>query len=337
MQSKLAYLGSPDAPTAAPRQDGPVLSIVIISYRRHEELLHCLDDLARQVAAAPFEVVLVLQAYPAGVPERIEGEYASRLPLRVVAFDRGLGVHGARNAALPIVTGRIVAFLDDDVRLEPDWIETLIPFYDDPTVGGVGGYVEHPGCRSVAGRFVRPMLGLSSRRYRIDWGGFNTIPWSSHPAADQPADWLSGCNMSFRREALERVGGFDVSYGNYGFDDVDMGLRVRREGWRLVSSRRLAVRHFPSTINRPSFPDLVREEEARRVMLVRKAIGHLPLWRARYALRFGFQLVALFTQGLQRGCARRVVASALVGARTGLQRHGSTGEPLSGARVPVQR
>lgn len=333
----LSFPGSPDASTVLSRQDGPALSIVIISHRRHEELPHCLDDLVRQRTTVRFEVVLVLQAYPAGVPEWIERQYASRIPLRVATFDRGLGVHGARNAALPIVAGRIIAFLDDDVRLEPDWIEMLVSFYDDPAVGGVGGYVEHPGCRSFADRSLRPLLGLSARRYRIDWGGFNTMPWSSHPAAEQPADWLSGCNMSFRREALEHVGGFDASYGSYGFDDVDIGLRVRRAGWRLISSRRLAVRHFPSTINRPSFPELVREEEARRVLLVRKAIGHLPYWKARYALRFALQLVALFAQGLQRGCARRVVAGALLGARTGLRRHGSTGEPSSGVQVSVQR
>lgn len=296
------------------------LSIVIISYRRHEELLLCLQDLVQQVTRFPFEVILVLQAYPEGIPARIEREYGDRLSLRTLVFERGLGVHGARNAALPYARGNVVAFLDDDVRLAPNWVETLIPYYDDPSIGGVGGYVRHPGCRRFVARFLRPLLGLSSRRYRIDWGGFNTLPWSSHPSADQPADWLSGCNMSFRRTILEEIGGFDESYGNYGFDDVDIGLRVRRAGWRLISSRRLEVAHFPSPINRPSFSALVREEEARRVMLVRKAIGHLRFWRVRYLLRFSIQLLALLMQGIARG-RPGVLFSALVGAREGLARY----------------
>jgi GT2 family glycosyltransferase len=145
------------------------------------------------------------------------------------------------------------------------------------------------------------------------------MPWASHPAEDQPADWLSGCNMSFRRAALQQVGGFDEAYGTYGYDDVDIGLRVRRAGWKLVSSKTLEVAHFPSTVNRPAFSDLVREEEARRVVLVWKAIGHRPAWRLRYLLRFSLHLIPLFLQGLARG-APGVVVSAIVGSRRGLAR-----------------
>jgi len=298
----------------------PALSVVVVSYRRHEELLLCLADLAAQRTAAAFEVVLVLQAYPAGVPAMIEREFGGRLRLRVFAFEQGLGVHGARNAALERVSAPIVAFFDDDVRVPADWVETLLPFYEDLTVGGVGGYVEHPGCTRLSARLLRPILGMSSRRYRVDWGGFHTLPFSRHPDRDQTADWLSGCNMSFRRAALTQVGGFDEAYGNYGYDDVDMGVRVRAAGWTLVSSKRLAVLHTPSTINRPDFSDLVREEEARRVLVVRKAIGHLPAWRARYLARLALHLVATVAQGISRG-RPLLVFSAAAGARRGLARY----------------
>lgn len=299
------------------------LSIVVISYRRHEELLLCLNDLTEQRSKFCFEVVLILQAYQQGIPEHIEREYSGRLRLRIFEFQHGLGVHGARNAALSRVAGNIVAFLDDDVRVPVDWVETLIPYYDEKSIGGVGGYVRHPGCRRLTARILRPLLGLSSRRYRIDWGGFHTIPWSSHPERDQPADWLSGCNMSFRRSILEHIGGFDATYGSYGFDDVDISLRVRAAGWKLVSSRRLEVAHFPSSINRPSLTDLTREEEARRLILVNKAIGGSLFWRARYILRFSLHLIALLLQGTARG-SPEVVLSAITGARSGWHHTRST-------------
>jgi GT2 family glycosyltransferase len=320
MNTHLAPLPTSGRPATAVPTTPPQLSIAIVSYRRHEELLLCLGDLARQETRFAFEVVLILQAYPHGVADRIEREFGGRLRLRVFSFANGLGVHGARNAALARVDSPIVAFMDDDVRLATDWVETLIPYYDDPSVGGVGGFVRHPGHRRFAARFVRPVLGMSSRRYRIDWGGFHTLPFSSHPPHDQTADWLSGCNMSFRREALAQAGEFDEAYGNYGYDDVDMGIRVRAAGWRLLSSPRLAVDHLPSALNRPSLPDLVREEEARRVLAVRKAIGHAPGWRARYLLRLSLHLVATLVQGLSRGCPR-LVLSAAAGARRGLARY----------------
>ena len=282
----------------------------------------CLEDLAAQQTGVRFEVVLILQAYPPGFGKEIARLYGHRLDLHPHEYATGLGVHGARNTALTFVRAPIVTFFDDDVRLGTDWVETLMPYFDDATVGGVGGYVEHPGCRRLSARLLRPALGMASRRYRIDWGGFHTLPFSSHPERDQPADWLSGCNMSYRVAALAQAGEFDESYGSYGYDDVDIGVRVRRAGWRLVTSRRLTVVHNVSPVNRPSPMDFVREEETRRVLLVRKAIGHLPRWRMRYLLRLSYHLFATFLQGLSRGMPQ-LALSALIGALTGLAQYGS--------------
>ena len=308
----------------APRHPAPApaLSIAIVSYRRADDLRLCLEDLAAQLTGLAFEVVLVLQAYPAGVADEIARIYRDRLNLRIHEFANGLGVHGARNAALKFIRAPIVTFFDDDIRVGPNWVETLMPYFDDREVGGVGGFVEYPGCRRLSARLLRPMLGLASSRFRIDWGGFHTLPCYSHPLDDQPADWLCGCNMSYRVEALVQAGEFDDAYGNYGYDDVDIGVRVRRAGWKMLTSRRLAVVHNVSPVNRPSPMDFVREEEARRVLLVRKAIGHLSFWRQRYLLRMSFHLFATFIQGLGRGRPQLVLGAA-AGARRGLARYGN--------------
>ena len=296
------------------------VSVIIISYRRHEEIVHCLRDLAAQVGTTAFEVVLVLQNYPQGVPEKLAERFSELVPLSVFHADDGLGVHGARNVGLARSAGEIAAFLDDDVRVPSDWVETLASYYADQAVGGVGGFVQHPGNRRLSTRILRPVLGLSSHRYRIDWGGFHAIPWASHPDRDQDADWLSGCNMSFRRAALEAVRGFDEGYGDYGYDDVDVGLRIRRAGWRLVSTCRLSILHNPSGVNRASLPDLVQAEEARRVRFVRRAIGHRRAWRLRYLARFGVHLIAVTLQGVARGCPT-LPLRAVSGARRGLALH----------------
>lgn len=302
----------------------PRVSVVVVSYRRANEIERCLTDLAAQRTTVRFEVVLILQSYPAGAPEQLAARFSAAFPLHVFHSDHGLGIHAARNAALAVSSGDIIAFLDDDVRVPPGWLDALVPYYTDARVGGVGGFVTHPGNRRLVTRLLRPVLGLSARRYRIDWGGFHAIPWASHPERDQDADWLSGCNMSFRRAALEQVGGFDEGYGRYGYDDVDISVRVRHAGWRLISTRRLEVHHFPSAINRDALPDLVRDEEARRVRLVRRAIGDRPAWRARYLARFGYHLIALSLQGLANGCPS-LPLRAISGARRGLALYGREG------------
>lgn len=173
----------------------------------------------------------------------------------------------------------------------------MVSFYDDPSIGGAGGFVDHPGHYNPARNAAYRILGLTSNRYRIDWGGFNVGP-ASHPEKDQPAAWLSGGNMSFRRAAIQNVGGFDEALGSFWHEDVDVAYRVAASGWRMISSSRVAIEHYPSAINRPPLHSQMREREKSRVLFVWKAIGGKPLWRVRYAARLLLHAAAMSVVGL---------------------------------------
>lgn len=275
----------------------PHLSIVVASYKRAGPLEFCLDDLAAQKSSRPFEVVLVLQAYPPDAVAELRQLFSGRLVIQVAEFTDGLGTSRARNTGLDMARGEFVAFLDDDVRLPPSWVEGMLGYYDDPAIGAVGGFVDHPGHYNPARNAAYRILGLTSDRYRIDWGGFNVGP-ATHPAEDQPAAWLSGGNMSFRREAITAIGGFDESLGSFWHEDVDVAFRVAKSGWRMISSRKVAIDHYPSTINRPPLHTQMRERERSRVLFVWKAIGDQPLWRVRYAARLVLHAAAMGIVGL---------------------------------------
>jgi GT2 family glycosyltransferase len=279
------------------------LSVIVPSFRRSEALALCLDDLAAQLTNKPFEVVLVLQAYPAGEADSLRRRFDGKLNLQIAEFDEGLGTSRARNTGLAMSTAPIVAFLDDDVRLPRSWVAEMISFYDNPTLGGVGGFVDHPGHYNLARNAMYRLLGITAGRYKIDWGGFNVGP-ASHTAHDQPADWLSGGNMSFRRSVIQAVGGFDEALGSFWHEDVDVTHRVARSGWKVISSRKVAVEHFPNTINRPPLHAQMRERERSRVLFVWKAIGRQPLWQARYAARLFLHAAAMSVVGVAKGDLR---------------------------------
>ena len=229
------------------------LSVIIASYKRCEPLEHCLEDLASQATSRPFEVVLVLQAHPEGTPAGLRTRFGNRLALQIAEFPEGLGTARARNTGIAMARAGIVAFLDDDVRLQPGWVGGMLEFYDDPEIGGVGGFVDHPGHYNPARNAAYRILGLTSNRYRIDWGGFNLGP-ASHPEKDQPAAWLSGGNMSFRKDVIIAVGGFDEVLGSFWHEDADVAYRVAKSGWKMISSGKVAIEHYPSAIGRPSLP-----------------------------------------------------------------------------------
>lgn len=273
------------------------LSVIVASYRRAEPLELCLGDLAAQKTTHPFEVVLVLQAHASTQPARLRKMFDGTLDLQIAEFAEGLGTSRARNTGLAMARGENVAFLDDDVRLPDHWVETIIQFFDDPAIGGVGGYVDHPGHYTRARKTVYRALGLTSNRYKIDWGGFNVGP-ATHPDTDQPAEWLSGGNMAFRRKAIQAVGGFDEALGSFWHEDVDVAHRVRKSGWKMISSAKVAVDHFPSSVNRPPLHSQMRERERARVLFVWKAIGSNPFWRVRYGARLVLQAAAMTVIGV---------------------------------------
>jgi GT2 family glycosyltransferase len=275
------------------------LSVIVASYRRCDALELCLEDLAAQATSRPFEVVLVLQAYPEGAAADLRAKFEQRLTLVVAEFPDGLGTSRARNTGLWMARGEIVAFLDDDVRLPSTWVESMLGFYADREIGGVGGFVDHPGHYNPVRNAAYRVLGLTSNRYRIDWGGFNLGP-ASHPEQDQPAAWLSGGNMSFRRTAVQSIGGFDEALGSFWHEDVDLAHRVARSGWKMISTARMAIDHYPNTINRPPLHVQVRERERSRVLFVWKAIGDEPFWRVRYGARLLLHAAAMGVVGLAK-------------------------------------
>ncbi len=275
----------------------PALSVIVATFRRAESLELCLDDLAAQDATQEFEVVLVLQAYTEHAAQALEERFAHRLQLLIVEFDEGLGTSRARNIGLEMARGEVVAFIDDDVRLPAHWVRSMLAFYEDASVGAVGGFVDHPGHFSPARNAVYRLLGLTSSRYRIDWGGFNVGP-ASHPAEDQPAGWLCAANMSFRRSVIIGVGGFDEALGSFWHEDTDVSHRVASSGWRMLSSRKISVDHYPSAVNRPPLHAQVRERERSRVLFVWKVLRDRRLWRARYTARLLLHAAAMLVVGL---------------------------------------
>lgn len=213
------------------------ISVVICAYteKRWQDLLEAVDSVKQQTLS-PKEIIVVIDHNPSLArlgQKELDG-------VMVVENGKPRGLCGARNCGIEVATGDIVAFLDDDALADPNWLETLVSHYRDPTVIGAGGKIEP---LYLAGRptwFPEEFDWVVGCTYR------------GLPETVATVRNLIGCNMSFRRDALELMGGFQVAVGRIGKhsigredDETELCIRSSRkiEGSILLYDPGARVRH----------------------------------------------------------------------------------------------
>ncbi len=198
----------------------PRISVIICSYNGSATLSQCLHAV-HQLTYPDYEVILVND----GSTDRTE-EIALRDPLIRLINTENLGLSTARNVGLRAATGEIVAYIDDDAYPDSDWLTYMASAFRVSAHAGIGG----PNIKPNDGRFLATCVDNAP-------GNPTHILIS-----DQEAEHIPGCNMAFRREALEAIGGFDPRFETAG-DDVDVCWRLHDRGWTLGFSPTAVVWH----------------------------------------------------------------------------------------------
>jgi cellulose synthase/poly-beta-1,6-N-acetylglucosamine synthase-like glycosyltransferase len=135
------------------------------------------------------------------------------------------GVSNARNRGIAESTGQILAFVDADCLVEPQWLTELVRPFEDPEVGSVGGDLQHAPPATAAERQAARLLG--------NWQRF---AFTSNPAYPITA------NAAYRRDVLDRIGTFDPHMTRA--QDVELGLRFQEQsGRRLAYAENATARH----------------------------------------------------------------------------------------------
>lgn len=159
-----------------------------------------------------------------------------------VVFTSSKNVSIARNIGLKTATQEIIFYLDDDVIPTQNWLESHFNYYQTEGLkcGCVAGSVRDRSLPDLPLQFHRGVNSLFSE----------SKPILTEEAAQKylaKADWFAaimGANVSYRREALERVGGFDEFFA-YFLEETDICLRIIQAGYQLCYTDN-CVAHYPA-------------------------------------------------------------------------------------------
>lgn len=212
----------------------PDVSVVICAYsdRRWNDLIEAIESVKRQ-SVAPKEIIVVIDHNP-GMLERLIGGVQDVIALANTGTP---GLSGARTTGIAAARGDVIAFIDDDAIAAPDWLEQLRDRYKQ-NVLGVGGPIE-------------PMWLEGRPRWfpeEFDWVVGCTF--RGLPQTTSVTNKLIGCNMSFRREVFDALGGFRSDMGRVGThplagEETEFSIRVcqRWPDKALIYEPRARVRH----------------------------------------------------------------------------------------------
>lgn len=187
----------------------PRISVVVCTYNGSATIRDCLDGL--RLLDYPNYEVIVVDDGSTDATSAIASEYDVKL---IRTGNNGLS--HARNLGLRAATGEIVAYTDDDARPDTNWLTYLAQAYHDDSYAAFGGPNIAPAGDGIIAECVSNAPG----------GPVHVL------LSDVEAEHIPGCNMSFRKSALEEVGGFDTQFRTAG-DDVDICWRLQERGFRL--------------------------------------------------------------------------------------------------------
>jgi glycosyltransferase involved in cell wall biosynthesis len=221
------------------------ISVVIATHDRTESLLRCLSSVSRLDYPA-FDVVVVDSApHSDATAQALSGHTGFPFPVSYLRVSRP-GLALAHNAALPAVTGDVVAITDDDVEVDPNWLAALTAAFAESDATCVTGLILPAELETGAQLLVEQVGGYSRGFTRQVFTGGMPAPGPLFPFT--AGRFGSGANMAFRADWLTANGGFDPATGAgspaRGGDDLTAFLKVIIDGGTLVYEPAAIVRHW---------------------------------------------------------------------------------------------
>ena len=198
------------------------MSVIIPVHNGGANFRRCLASLAA-AASRPGEVIVVADGDRDG--SRL---LAESFGAQVLKLDTPRGPAGARNLGARRARGDILFFIDADITIPPNTLEQLAAVFGrEPGVAAVfGSYDDEPAVAKFFSQYKNLFHHYVHQNGRVEastfWGGCGAV----------------------RRDAFLAVGGFDESYRRPSIEDIELGHRLKRAGYRIRLDKALQVKHL---------------------------------------------------------------------------------------------
>jgi glycosyltransferase involved in cell wall biosynthesis len=220
--------------------DTPRVSVIIPAHNAVSTLRASLESVFAN-RGVPYEVLLVNDA-STDETEKIALEF----PCRVVSVQKNIMSANCRNLGAQLARGEIIVFFDADQLMAPDTI-----------IGYAKALDANPGVHAIVGSLAAdtPMPGFFSR-YK------NFQHHHTHQTAEREGATLASGLVALRRDAFLALGGFEPAYSGASIEDIALGYRMIRTGYRICFEPSIQMVHLKAY----TFRSMVRSDILHRAI-----------------------------------------------------------------------
>jgi mycofactocin system glycosyltransferase len=204
----------------------PAISIIVPVKNRPQDIEECLRSL--KSLDYPKDMVEIFVVDDGSTDSTTE--VVQVFKIKAILLPKSIGASACRNLAAEEARGDLLGFTDSDCAPHPQWLRELVPYFNEETIGIVGGYVSNFYHHSSLDRYedVRSSLNMGSHSFRTG-------------ESQSSNRYVPSCNLIIRKKAFYEAGGFqeDLIVG----EDVDLCWRVRKLGYQLLYVPQGEVKH----------------------------------------------------------------------------------------------
>ncbi|HIE1295021.1 MULTISPECIES: glycosyltransferase family 2 protein [Burkholderia] len=227
-------------PTPAPK-----VTVIIPTRDGGPLLKKCMHSIFDGTVYDNFEVVVVDNQSESRETIDFLRSLSKRSNVTVLRYDFPFNYSSINNFAEKHASGEILCFLNDDVEaIEPGWLSEMVSHALRPDIGAVGakllygdGFIQHAGVVMGIGGFA----SHAHRLYPATHPGY-----AGRACLVQNFSAVTGACLVMRRDVFRAVGGFDEDNLPVAFNDVDLCLRVREAGYRVLWTPYAVLHHYES-------------------------------------------------------------------------------------------
>lgn len=223
----------------------PKVTLVIPTKDQAGLLSRCVASILQKTTYKNFDIIVVNNGSCESETFELFDEFEKSERIRILHDDREFNFSRINNDAIKATDSPYVAFINNDLEvISETWLSEMIGHASREGVGAVGAKLLYPNGLVQHAGIILGIGGVAGHNHkgrpRYDVGYFNRLILPQNLSA------VTAACLVMKRDVFSEVGGFDEDGLSVAFNDVDLCLKIRKAGYRIVYTPYAELYHFES-------------------------------------------------------------------------------------------